>query len=196
MGKANAHLLPSVTYLSLFTVILMFALAFFFQDPNNKFLRVGPQTDLIVVSVRIDTAASYTVLILLLTFVTAVRAYVSEVGNAILRYYIYDMNTQHIEDINMLNLVVHSNATYFLSMVRDMLLTIVGIAQIDLAMWTIIVYTLVEIGAITWHLWDKRFDIPSPSWTSCCTVICLCFCTPGTLINTQAYKVTEQEEKT
>jgi hypothetical protein len=195
MGEQNARLLPYVTALNIFVVALMLTLAFTFRDEKNTFLRFGPHDDLVVVSVRIDNWGSYVALLSLLLVVTLSRAYTAEVGNSIGRYLIYDMNTQHIKDISMLNLVIYSNAMYFFSMVRDMLLTLVGITQIDLSLWTIVIYTFVQIAAIIWLLRDKKFDHPSPPWTSCCNVICLCFCTPGTLINLQAYKVTQNEEE-
>lgn len=194
MVVENARLLPIVTAVNVVIVSLMLILAFTFRDNQNKFLRFGPHDDLIVVSVRIDNWGSYGALLVLLFVVTLSRAYTKEIGEPIGRYMIYDMNTKHITDVSMFKLVVYSNLMYFFSMIRDMLLTLVGITQIDLSLWAIIIYTCVQIGAIIWLLEDKIFDHPSPPWTICCSWICVCFCTPGKIINIQAYKVTQDEE--
>lgn len=175
--QENAHLLKYIVGVNLSAVILIIVLVVIYADDSNTFLRAGPQTNLIIISVKIDTWARYGILQLILFYVTISRAFVGEIGNSVLRFYVYDMNTTRITDITIWSLGVQANVIYYLSGIRDIILTVVSIQQIDIALCALSYYTFVQIISIAWLLHAKKFDKTSDHVChSVCSFICVCLC--------------------
>lgn len=162
MAKENASQLTPVLLVSMLTSFILIFFCVGWKDDKNEYFKFGYNPDLIVVSVRIDTYERYCWMMSILTIVTLCRAYVSEVGSPILRYYIYDMNTTEITDISFCRLQVLSTSIYTLTALRDIFLLKAGIAQLDIALVILVVYQIVSTRVVYWLTKDKIYTEGKP----------------------------------
>lgn len=138
-------------------VTILFSLVFSFADPNNKYLRFGPQEDLVLISVRVNTWPKWIITALLIGFIKCCEVLVNELGSPVLGFRVYNPDLKVITDFTRLQLNVLTNSMWFLNSLRYTLMVIVTIAQFDLALVGILFSETASVVAVHILLGEKEF---------------------------------------
>lgn len=144
-------------FLNFVLLVLVVLLVVLFRDDSSTYFRWGPQNDLLVVSVRVNTWIKWACLVLLIMFVRAVETVVGEVGGPILGFRIYNPDAKRINDFTYNQLSFLGNAMWLCSNVRGVFSMIVAITQIDLALCGVIFSEVVSFFVVRNLLKEKEF---------------------------------------
>ncbi len=128
-----------------------------FADPNNSYLQIGPNDTLVVISVKIDTMNKYLGLLFGLAIVEITRVIIEEIGMPIIGFAVYDPERKIINEFGKNELNIYANAMYTMSSVRERLMVLVSISQIDIAFFALIVGQITSIYTIRMLLNEKKF---------------------------------------
>ena len=131
-----------------------------FRDDESKYFRFGPHSDLIVISIRIDTWAKWALLNLFIGLVKGCDVLVNELGSPILGFRVYDPDKTIIDDFGKNELNFLANAMWFTNGFRGVLMAVITVTQIDIAFSGMIISELVSIGTVRHLLNGKTFTKP------------------------------------
>jgi hypothetical protein len=155
----EAHRLKYVLACSLISVILIISLVIIYQDEEVGYFRFGPNAELRVISIRIDTRERYGILLSVIAFITCLEVMISEMGEPILRYYLYDMNTTKVNDISRRAILFYGFSIYLSTSVKGIFAALIAISQFDIAFITVVIYQLVSLIPMWVLLKEKEFDV-------------------------------------
>lgn len=143
------------------TMIVVGVLIVVFRDPKSKYFRWGPNEDLIVISVAIDTWVKWSLLAMLVGIIRGCDVLVNELGSPILGFRIYNPDCKEISDFTKNELNFLGNSMSFVNSFRATLMVIVTISQFDIALVSLFFAELVSIFTVRHLLNEKRFTVPS-----------------------------------
>jgi len=131
-----------------------------FRDESSTYFRFGPQDDLILISVKINTWLKWWMTFLCIGVLKIGEVIVNEIGSPILGFNVYNPDKKVITDFtkNELNLI--TNAMWFVNNMRSILTVVISITQFDLAFMSVIVSELTSIYTVRILLNEKEF-VPS-----------------------------------
>jgi hypothetical protein len=135
-----------------FVIIIIFLFA-----TTNPYWNYGPQEDLILISVRINTIGNYIGLLAVIALVEFSRIVVEELGMPVLQFNIYNPDKKIIDEFSKNELQFYANAMYFVSGMRNVFLVMVTISQIDIALWTVVVSQIATVLTVRLLLNEKTF---------------------------------------
>jgi hypothetical protein len=124
---------------------------------DGSYWRFGPSDELVVISVRIDSWAKWGSLLLLIVLIQGSRVLVEEIGMPILQFNIYNPDKKKITEFTKIELQVYGNSMYLVSSLRSVFLTMVTIAQVDIAVWGVIISEAASMITIRMLLNEKDF---------------------------------------
>lgn len=142
---------------NLFLIIMIIILTFIFQSKNSTYFRFGPSNDLIVISVSIDTWTKYNLILLLIGFIKIVDTISNELGMPVLGFNIYNPDKKHITEFSKNELQFYANATFMVSAIRNTLMMVVNVTQIDLALFSTLISEIASFYTIRILLNEKTF---------------------------------------
>jgi hypothetical protein len=148
--KVKYCLIMSTTLL-----ILIIAIMIVFSD--EPFV-VGPNHDLIILSMRIDTNPKYCGLLGLIFLIKSITVMVNELSYPVLGFSVYNPDKTVIVDFTKNELQFYANMTFFVSSMRETLMLYVSIGQIDLAIFGTLISELASILTIRFLLNEKKFE--------------------------------------
>lgn len=126
-------------------------------NKNSTYYRFGPNEDLIVISIKINTWSRYSVLIIYMMIFRICKVFVNELGMPILTFNIYNPNQKKIEDFTRMELQVLANIMFTLNAISYAITLQLSILQIDIALFSGIFSELAAIPTIYILLKDKEF---------------------------------------
>jgi hypothetical protein len=126
-------------------------------NKNSTYYRFGPNEDLIVISIKINTWSRYSVLIIYMMIFRICKVFVNELGMPILTFNIYNPNQKKIEDFSRIELQVLANIMFTLNAISYAITLQLSILQIDIALFSGIFSELAAIPTIYILLKDKEF---------------------------------------
>ena len=129
----------------------------------SPYWRIGYNDELIVISVKINTAPKYAALLTLIAFINMSRVIVEEIGMPILGFSIYNPDKKVIVDFGKNELQFYANAMFTVSGLRGVMMTVISITQIDLAVWSLLVSEVATIYTIRLLLNEKTFPASTKS---------------------------------
>ncbi len=138
-------------------LMFVFALVIMFRDDKSKYLRWGPQDDLIIISVAIDNYTSYAILLFCIMVINISDVLIQEIAMPILGFNIYNPDKKEITDFSKNELQFYGNAMYLINAVKTVLLLLVNISQIDIALWGVVVSETASLFTIRMLLNEKKF---------------------------------------
>lgn len=127
------------------------------RDESSIYFRWGPQPDLVVISVRVNTWTRWLCLVALIMFVRAVETVVTEVGGPILSFRIYNPDCKEVKDFTYNQLSFLGNAMWLCSGIRGVFSTMVAITQIDLALIGVVFSEIVSFFLVRTILKERKF---------------------------------------
>ena len=104
---------------------------------DAPYFRWGPHADLVVVSVVVDTPGRYAALLVLLAAAGVVKVLVSEIGEPVLIFNVYNPDKAVITDFSRTQLLVYANVYFLVSNARRVFEVLVTVTQIDIALFAV-----------------------------------------------------------
>jgi hypothetical protein len=121
--------------LNLILLIIVIVLNIIFASDTNKYLRFGPNNDLIVISVKIDTFEKYIGLLITISIIKITKALIDEYGGPVLDFTIYNPDKKIITEFYKNELYLLANFMYLISDLRYIFQLMATISQIDIALY-------------------------------------------------------------
>ena len=138
-------------------LLFVISLVIVFRDDKSKYLRWGPQDDLIIVSVAVNTYIRYMCLLVVITIIKVSDVLIGEIANPIIGFNIYNPDKKVITDFNKNELQFYCNSMYLIDAIKRVLLILVNISQIDIALWGVFVSETASIFTIRMLFNEKEF---------------------------------------
>jgi hypothetical protein len=139
------------------SMIIILILIIVFRDQNSKYFRLGPNEDLIVVSVNINNWSKWSILLMVVGLIRGCEVLVNELASPILGFRIYNPDCKEINDFTKNELNFLGNAMWFVNNFRSILMVIVTISQFDIALISMFISELVSICTVRYLLNEKKF---------------------------------------
>lgn len=148
-----------------YCIIANFALLFFIsfiilfmKDSDDKYFIIGPNDNLSIMSIKINTINRYLFLQIFIAFVEIVRVVVNEIASPILGFNIYNPDKKVITEFTKNELQIMANCMWFINSLISALSIILTISQIDIAVLKVLYSELTTIYTIRLLLNDKIFN--------------------------------------
>ena len=138
-------------------LLFVMSLVVVFRDDNSKYLRWGPQEDLIIISVAMDDYTRYCMLLFCIMIIKVSDVLIGEIANPIIGFNIYNPDKKVITEFNKNELQFYGNSMYLIDAIKSVLLILVNISQIDIALWGVFVSESASIITIRMLLNEKEF---------------------------------------
>ena len=142
---------------NIITMILVLIFVCIFRDDSSKYFRFGPNEDLIVISILINTWNKWFGLILFIGIIKSCDVLVNELGSPILGFRIYNPDKKVIDDFTKNELNFLANAMWFTNSFRTVLMVVVNITQFDIALSGMIMSEILSIFTVRHLLNTKKF---------------------------------------
>jgi hypothetical protein len=143
-----------------FSILLMAVVVVIcFHDDESKYFRFGPNKELFLISVHIDTWAKWMVAVILISVFKIGDVVVNEIGSPILGFNIYNPDKKHITDFTKNEINILANSMWFINGIRGVLMSVVAITQIDLALCGVLISELTTVFTIRMLLNEKTFGL-------------------------------------
>jgi hypothetical protein len=124
-------------YITWNTVLLLLItlISALYSDENAKYWRFGPQSDLYVISLAIDTYSKYVALLAIIATIK-ISAVVESDTRSILSSNIYSSTTTSVTDFEKGELYFYGSSIYCINSIRTILIILINISQADIALWS------------------------------------------------------------
>ena len=126
-------------------------------NKDSTYYRFGPNDDLIVISIKINTWTRYCFLLVYTMIFRICKVFINELGMPILTFNIYNPNQKKIKDFTRMELQVLANIMFMLNAISYAITIQLSILQIDIAVFSGIFSELAAIPTIHILLKDKEF---------------------------------------
>ena len=139
----------------LFLIILFVILIC--KDNNNYYMTYGPNDNLYVLSIQINTTEKYIILQFFLLFVEFSRVFTNEIASPILGFNIYNPDKKIITEFTKNELQLLANTMWLINSLTNTLFVMITISQIDIAIIRTIYSEITTIITIRMLLNEKKF---------------------------------------
>jgi hypothetical protein len=138
-------------------ILLIFITIFIISFSNKEILRIGYSKDLIVLGVTIDTLSKYILLHLLIFIFEFINTVSYEYANPIMYFNVFNDDKIYIKDFSKLELQFYSQSLWFMASLKNGLMILISISQIDITICRAVYYELAMILVIRNMLNEKIF---------------------------------------
>lgn len=138
-------------------LLVVMYLVFTFAEADAPYWKVGPSDDLIVISVKINTYEKYFTMLALIFVIQMSKVFVEEMAMPVLGFSVYNPDKKVITDFTKNELQFYANSMFIVSGLRSIFITMIYIAQIDIAIWNLVVSEATSLVTIRILLNEKTF---------------------------------------
>lgn len=142
---------------NLFLLFIIIGVISIFSSREDKYWNWGPNKDLLVISVKIDTWVKYYWLMLFIGILKISNVIISEVAHPILGFNIYNPDKKVITEFTKNQLQIYGNLMYFIDSVRGVFTILITISQVDVALFGVFVSEITGIYTVRMLLDEKEF---------------------------------------
>jgi len=139
--------------LTFVTVIVMII----FKDPKSIYFRIGPHADLFVVSICVDTWTKWMTVVLFVGLSKIGDVLINEIGSPILGFNVYNPDKEVITEFTKNELQLLANSMFIVNGIRQVLMFVVNVAQVDMAMIGLLLSESASLFTIRYLLNKKTF---------------------------------------
>ena len=143
-----------INFVLLFLIIVVISVL---KEPNDKYFRIGPNEELSVMSVKINTNAKYLLFQIFIAFTEVTRVIINEIASPILGFNIYNPDKKIITEFDKDELQIMANSMWFINNLISALYIMVTISQVDIAILKVIYSEITCIYTIRMLLNEKQF---------------------------------------
>ena len=140
-----------------FLLLLVVSILMYIFESNSNYCRFGPQNNLIVINVKINTYTRYYILLGIVAFIKASKVLIEELGMPVLGFSIYNPDKKVITEFRKNELQFYACSMYLISNLRYIFEIMLTISQIDIAIYSVIISELTGIITIRMLLNEKEF---------------------------------------
>ena len=144
-------LLNFILFIFVLSVVLLF------KDEEHSYMKYGPNDNLYVLSIKINTTKKYMYLQLFLMIVEASTVFMNEIAGPILGFSIYNPDKKIITEFTKNELQILANLMWLINNLLRGLFVMITISQIDIAILKILYSEATSIFTIRLLLNDKKF---------------------------------------
>lgn len=147
-------------YCVILNFILFFIILFVIlicKNNNNYYMTYGPNDNLYVLSIKINTQQKYIFLQFFLLFVEFSRVFTNEIASPILGFNIYNPDKKIITEFTKNELQLLANMMWLINSLTKSLFVMITISQIDIAILRTIYSEITTIITIRMLLNEKKF---------------------------------------
>lgn len=142
----------------LFTIIII-TVALCKSDSNTSYTTFGPNNNLYILSVPINTVGKYIGLQFFLLFIECSRVFINEVATPILGFNIYNPDKKVITEFTKNELQIMANIMWAINSLTNGLFVMITISQLDIAILRIIYSEITTVFTIRMLLNEKEFTV-------------------------------------
>ena len=124
---------------------------------ESKYWRFGPNEDLVLINVHINTWNKYYYLLGVIAFIKVTQVIINEIAQPIIGFNIYNPDKKEITDFTKFELQLYGNIMYLIGSIRSVLMIMLSITQIDIALFGAVVCEITSIFTIRMLLNEKIF---------------------------------------
>ena len=157
--KNNFRLKCCVFINFLLFIFIVITVVIFNNNNNNNYFKYGPNDDLDILGIKINTIDKYLYLQLFLCFVEISRAGTNEIASPILGFNIYNPDKKIIKEFTKNELQLLANIMWLINSLTNALFILITISQIDIAILRILYSEITTIFTIRLLLNDKTFIV-------------------------------------
>lgn len=139
------------------TILLSCVACIIFKYADEDLLKIGYSKDLVVIGVTIDTLDKYLILQFLIFLIEFCYALIYEYANPIMYFSIFNADKSVITDFSKFELQLYAQSIWFLTSLKNGMMLMVAIQQIDITMSKIIFNELAAAIVIRKLLNKKQF---------------------------------------
>jgi len=143
-----------INFILLFIIIILISI---FKEPNDKYFRIGPNNNLSIMSVKINSIKRYILLQIFIAFTEITRVIINEIASPILGFNIYNPDKKIITEFDKNELQIMANCMWFINNLISALYIMITISQLDIAILKVIYSELTSIYTIRLLLNEKQF---------------------------------------
>ena len=157
MPRLNKRLQYCVLGNAVLLITIVFCL-FILGKSDSPYWNIGPNDSLIVINVALNTWLKYVVFLFFLFLFKVLQVIIAEIAHPIIGFNIYNPDKKKITEFSKLELQVYGNAMYLIDGIRNALLVMVTISQIDIALFGVFVSEFTSVYTIRMLLNEKTFE--------------------------------------
>ena len=124
---------------------------------ESSYWKFGPNEELIIINVQINNYSKYCLLLLTISIFKIMDVIISEIANPIIGFNIYNPDKKVITEFTKNELQFYGNTMYLIDGIRNVLMIMVSITQIDIALFGVLISEFTSIFTIRLLLNDKSF---------------------------------------
>ena len=141
-------------FILLIFIILIISLC---GKEESNYWKFGPNENLVIINVQINNYKKYCLLLLTISIFKMMNVVISEVANPIIGFNIYNPDKKIITEFTKNELQFYGNTMYLIDAIRNVLMIMVSITQIDIALFGVFISEFTSIFTIRMLLNDKIF---------------------------------------
>ena len=104
---------------SVLLIIIIIILSIFRSESADKYWNYGPNKDLILISIQIDTWKKYFILLVFIALIRITEVVVGEIANPILGFSIYNPDKKVITEFTKNELQIYGNTMFLIDAVSS-----------------------------------------------------------------------------
>ncbi len=139
------------------TMLLFVVFALVYNIADRNLLRIGYSKDLVILGVPIDTHEKYIILHLIVFTTEFVYALIYEYANPILYFNVFNEDKKEIHEFTNFQLQFYAQALWFSTSIKNSLMLLVSIQQLDILISKCISYEIAVFFVIRKLLSKKQF---------------------------------------
>ena len=154
--KPRSKILTCLTVNFIILVIIISIITVFASD--TKYWNIGWNSNLVIISVHINTWYKYFFVLFLIAIINAVKTFVDEFGMPLLGFSIYNPDKKIITQFTKTELQIYGNLMFGVANLRELFLLMANISQVDIAIWGLFIEQVTTIFTIRILLNEKTFE--------------------------------------
>lgn len=126
---------------------------------ENAYWNIGPGDGLVLINIHIDTWDKYYGLLGFILIFKISQVVIAEIAHPIIGFNIYNPDKKVITDFTKTELQIYGNTMYMIDSIRNVLMIMITITQIDIALFGAIVSEITGIFTVRMLLNEKTFTL-------------------------------------
>lgn len=154
----NTHTtLQSCIFINALSLFVLIVFCICFSENNIPFMKLGPQSTLVVLGITVNTWTRYCFLQLFICCFQVTDVIVNEFANPILGFNVYNPDKKEITEFTKFQLQFYCQSMWFITNLKTALLLLVSISQIDIAISKVVYAEITSIYTIRTLINSKVF---------------------------------------
>ena len=133
------------------------AIVFAMSNKNNGYMRIGPQPDLQVLNITINTWTKYILFQLCVLINQIIDLLANDIGSPIVNFTIFNPDKKVIVGYGRTEIQVYGNTMWLCNSLREVFGILILVSQVDMAILRVLYSETTSIFTIYYVLKDKQF---------------------------------------